>query len=92
MALSIASAARKRGWEGTGGAGGAVTIAEAIAKRMRGARAGSGEGLKVWGVSVAPNGFINFEADLGTPSTSVSSDALEYHSRALYACEMFGYG
>lgn len=55
-----------------------MTIAEAIAERMRGAKAGSGEGVKVLGISVAPNGFINFEADFDSPSTSVSGNTLEY--------------
>lgn len=58
MALCIASAARKRGWKGTGAAGGAVLIAEAIAERLR-AGAGEAGGRSDSGVSVAPNGFIN---------------------------------
>ncbi|CAM9317160.1 unnamed protein product [Laminaria digitata] len=74
VALSIASAARRRGWQGTGGAGGAVAIAESIAEGMRGGGiTGSEVGAKISDISVAPNGFINFEAELGSPPTSVSS-------------------
>jgi len=67
VALSIASAARKRGWKGTGGAGGAVFIAEATAEILR-----VGGSEKLSGIAVAPNGFINFEADTCPPLTSVS--------------------
>ena len=85
VALSIASAARRRGWEGTGGAGGALAIAEAIAESMRGERTGSGEGPKISDISVAPNGFINFGAEFGSPPTSVSSDTPK-HARTCVRC------
>lgn len=76
VALSIASAARKRGWKGPGGAGGAVAIAEAIAARVRETEAGGSEGSAVVsGVTVAANGFINFAADFG-PAAEVRNYAL----------------
>lgn len=73
MALNIASAARKRGWKGTGGAGGAIAIAEATAEMLRARGIGEGGGGQPSGVAVAANGFINFEADTCPPSNLVSS-------------------
>ena len=56
-----------------------MAVAEAIAESMRGGRTGSGEGPEFSEISVAPNGFINFEADFGSPLvSSVSSHTLEY--------------
>ncbi len=67
VALSIASAARKRGWKGTGGAGGAVAVAEATTEMLR---AGGSE--KLSGITVAPNGFVNFAANTRSSSNLVS--------------------
>lgn len=67
VALSIASAGRKRGWKGTGGAGGAVAIAEATAKMLT-----AGGNGKLSGIAVEPNGFINFGADTWPSSNLVS--------------------
>lgn len=79
MALNIASAARKRGWKATGGAGGAVAVAEAIAGGMRGGGFGEGGGgvAEVSDVTVAPNGFINFAAEIGSSSADVSNHELD---------------
>lgn len=73
VALSIASAARKRGWKGTGAAGGAVAIAEATADMLRSRSSEAGGGALVSAITVAPNGFINFEAGFGPSSTLVST-------------------
>lgn len=83
VALSIASAARQRGWKGTDGAGGAVVIAEATAEVLRAGSNGSDDGALLSGLSVAPNGFINFEAKLGHSSTLVSTHAQEDEFRFL---------
>lgn len=72
VALSIASAARKRGWKGTGAAGGAVAIAEVTAAMLRSGSSEAGGRARLSAVEVAPNGFINFEADFGPSSTWVS--------------------
>lgn len=77
MALNIASAARKRGWKGTGAAGGAVAIAEATADILRSRISEAGEGALLSSVAVAPNGFINFEADFAPSSSLVSTHGLE---------------
>lgn len=73
VALSMASAARKRGWKGTGAAGGAVAIAEATADLLRSRSSEAGGRAKLSAVTVAPNGFINFEAEVGPSSTLVST-------------------
>lgn len=80
VALSIASAARKRGWKGTDGAGGAVAFAEATAEVLRAGGNGSDEGALLSGLSVAPNGFINFEAKMGQSSALVRTGGRISHS------------
>lgn len=67
MALSLASHARKRGWNGN--AGETVQIAEAITARIIASGRGGGEGaqagqaaLSEAEIVVARNGFINFAA------------------------------
>lgn len=77
MALSIASAARKRGWKGTGVVVGAVAIAEATAKLLRSRGSEEGGQARLSAITVAPNGFINFQADFGPSSTLVSTHGLE---------------
>lgn len=77
VALSIASAARKRGWQGTGAAGGAVAVAEATAGLLRSRSVEAGGRAKISAVTVAPNGFINFEADFVSSSTLVRTLGLE---------------
>ncbi|CAM9292986.1 unnamed protein product [Ectocarpus fasciculatus] len=74
VALRIASAARKRGWHGFGGAGGAVAIAEATAEKLRVAASGGDKGPVLSGIAVAPNGFINFEAGFVPSCTPVSQN------------------
>lgn len=73
LALSIASAARKRGWRGTGAAGGAVTIAEATADLLRSRSIETGGRARLSAITVAPNGFINFAADVAPNSALVST-------------------
>ncbi|CAM9705112.1 unnamed protein product [Scytosiphon promiscuus] len=77
VALRIASAARKRGWKGVGASGGAVTIAEAIAGRLREGGNEETEPTVLSSVAVAPNGFINFEARSIPPCSSASPDHVQ---------------
>lgn len=64
----MASAARKRGWKPTGDGGGAVLIAEAIAelirRRLEGSTSNHPSTSGSGGISVAPNGYINFTASV----------------------------
>lgn len=92
VALSIASAARKRGWKGGTGGGEALGIAKAVADCIvnRGEKLDGGSGgaetIDISDVTVAPNGFINFAADSveALPASEVSMSS--FTRRAFGSC------